>query len=368
MKKLRKLSRRDFIKLTGGVAAVATVGGCIDGIIPDTDVQLIVRSPPQMVEELGVNSIDGFMAWEPFNAEAVVSGYGNIIMESGEIWPNHPCCVMAYNKEWFDENDDSENILKRIAWVQVKSTRWINEALDEDSDEYDEVVDLSRDFTDRGEEVVEKAFGPIKFEYELNKDGTQRYIEDLEEYQIFDFARWNEVGYEDAEEYAEDIIENEYIEWAIENIELSAEEVVEETGGEYGYEINIGHLENDLHQLAYIVASEKGFFEAVGLTIDEPSIYPNGAELMRSGFGDNDIDIGYLGTTPALIHRINTPGCEIGIFTGVNEEGSAIVAKEGIEEIEDFAEIEDAVYATPGEGTMQEFMSIRVFDDAGLTL
>ncbi|OUJ18989.1 ABC-type nitrate/sulfonate/bicarbonate transport system periplasmic component [Methanonatronarchaeum thermophilum] len=368
MKRLQKLSRRDFIKLTGGVAAVAAVGGCIDGIIPETDVRLVTRTPSEMVEELGMGSIDGFMAWEPFNAEAAVAGYGNIIIESGEIWENHPCCVMAYGKEWLDQDvDDRENILKRLAWSQVKATRWINNALDEDSEEHEELLELAQSFTDRDMEVVEKAFGPIKFDYDLNKEGTEQYINDLVEYQIFDLSRWDEVGYEDAEEYAEDILEKDYVEWAIENIDLSIEDVVEETGGALDYEINVGYLEYDLHQLSYIVSAEKGWFDDLGLSV-ETKEYPNGAELMRNGFGDNDIDVGYLGTTPALIHRVNTPGCEIGIFAGVNAEGSAIVAKEGIDEVEDFADIEDAVYATPGEGTMQEFMSIRVFDDAGLTL
>ena len=37
-------------------------------------------------------TIDGGVSWEPYVSDSVVAGTAKALIQSGEIWPNHPCC------------------------------------------------------------------------------------------------------------------------------------------------------------------------------------------------------------------------------------------------------------------------------------
>jgi len=73
------------------------------GLNPDTDVQLRVMAPPDMVANLRAESIDGFIVAEPFNQRAVFDGVGFIHLLTSEIWENHPCCAFAATDKFVQE-------------------------------------------------------------------------------------------------------------------------------------------------------------------------------------------------------------------------------------------------------------------------
>jgi NitT/TauT family transport system substrate-binding protein len=49
--------------------------------------------PSTLPLALEKGEIDGYIAWEPFCAEAVVNGTGQVVYTSHDILPNHQCCV-----------------------------------------------------------------------------------------------------------------------------------------------------------------------------------------------------------------------------------------------------------------------------------
>jgi len=63
------------------------------GLLPDM-LSLIVLKPPEMLQAMTAGDIDCFIAWEPYPAQAVCTGAGEIVARSGEIWKEHPCCVL----------------------------------------------------------------------------------------------------------------------------------------------------------------------------------------------------------------------------------------------------------------------------------
>ena len=69
-----------------------------NGIGPDTDVQLRVMAPPDMVANLRAENIDGFIVAEPFNQRAVFDGVGFIHKLTSEC--THPCCVHRPSRLW----------------------------------------------------------------------------------------------------------------------------------------------------------------------------------------------------------------------------------------------------------------------------
>ncbi|MGE4372070.1 MAG: CmpA/NrtA family ABC transporter substrate-binding protein [Xanthobacter sp.] len=68
------------------------------GIDPQTDVELRVIAPPDMVANLRAGNIDGFLAPDNVVQRAVYDKIGFIHILSKEIWDGHPCCTFSISK------------------------------------------------------------------------------------------------------------------------------------------------------------------------------------------------------------------------------------------------------------------------------
>lgn len=84
-----------------------------NGLNPDTDVQLRVVPPPEMVANLRAGNIDGFLGPDPFNQRAVYDEVGFIHILSKEIWDGHPCCAFGVSDEFIKQNPNTFAALYR---------------------------------------------------------------------------------------------------------------------------------------------------------------------------------------------------------------------------------------------------------------
>ena len=83
------------------------------GLNPDTDVQIRVTPPPEMVANLRAGNIDGFLGPDPFNQRAVYDEVGFIHILSKEIWDGHPCCAFGVSDEFIRQNPNTFAALYR---------------------------------------------------------------------------------------------------------------------------------------------------------------------------------------------------------------------------------------------------------------
>jgi nitrate/nitrite transport system substrate-binding protein len=83
------------------------------GINPDTDVQIRVTPPPEMVANLRAGNVDGFLGPDPFNQRAVYDEVGFIHILSKEIWDGHPCCAFGVTDEFIQKNPNTFAALYR---------------------------------------------------------------------------------------------------------------------------------------------------------------------------------------------------------------------------------------------------------------
>ena len=125
--------------------------------------------------------------------------------------------------------------------------------------------------------------------------------------------------------------------------------------------MRIGYLTADLHQLAFYVALKEGYFSEVGIDVVKRE-YANGVYEME-GFKLGEIDIGYLGSAPATLKRVNDD-VPIRIIAGVNNEGSAIVARDA----SSIKQLAGKKVAIPGFGTVQDFLLRMAAERAGITI
>ncbi|WP_048438431.1 CmpA/NrtA family ABC transporter substrate-binding protein [Caenimonas sp. SL110] len=84
-----------------------------NGINPDTDVQIRVTPPPEMVANLRAGNIDGFLGPDPFNQRAVYDEVGFIHILSKEIWDGHPCCAFGVSEDFIQKNPNTFAALYR---------------------------------------------------------------------------------------------------------------------------------------------------------------------------------------------------------------------------------------------------------------
>jgi nitrate/nitrite transport system substrate-binding protein len=93
------------------------------GLDPDTDIQIRVTPPPEMVANLRAGNIDGFLGPDPFNQRAVYDEVGFIHILSKEIWDGHPCCAFGLPEAFIKENPNTFAALYRAVLTAAAMAR-----------------------------------------------------------------------------------------------------------------------------------------------------------------------------------------------------------------------------------------------------
>jgi NitT/TauT family transport system substrate-binding protein len=125
--------------------------------------------------------------------------------------------------------------------------------------------------------------------------------------------------------------------------------------------VRIGHLVADIHQVAFYVAYYEGYFAEEGIRPIRLE-YVNGPTEMLA-FAAGDLDAGYVGVVPALISK--SKGTDFVIVASANLEGSAIVAKNSTNTVQD---LNGKKVGTPGIGTIQDSLLSLVEEQLNINI
>jgi nitrate/nitrite transport system substrate-binding protein len=93
------------------------------GINPDTDVQIRVVPPAEMVANLKAGNLDGFLGPDPFNQRAVYEEAGFIHMLTKDLWNGHPCCAFGTSTEFIQKNPNTFAALYRAVLTAAAMAR-----------------------------------------------------------------------------------------------------------------------------------------------------------------------------------------------------------------------------------------------------
>ena len=95
----------------------------------NADITLITIPPPQMVENMKLEKMDGFCVGEPWNARAIQESVGYTAITTQEIWQDHPEKVFAFTKEFAEKNPKTvKAALKAIHEASV----WLDDMANKD--------------------------------------------------------------------------------------------------------------------------------------------------------------------------------------------------------------------------------------------
>ncbi|PIE63167.1 MAG: ABC transporter substrate-binding protein [Desulfobacter postgatei] len=85
------------------------------------EVNLLILSPPDMPQALLGKKIDAFCVADPFNALAQEKFSAKIMRYSGDVWKNHPCCVIVSNDHLIQK---SPIVIQKAVNAIVKAQAW----------------------------------------------------------------------------------------------------------------------------------------------------------------------------------------------------------------------------------------------------
>jgi NitT/TauT family transport system substrate-binding protein len=88
------------------------------------EVNLQVMPPPDMPPALAARKIDAFIVAEPFNAMGELKAGAKMLRFTGDIWKNHPCCVVCMNEEVTSKKQEwTQKVINAVVRAQVYASQ-----------------------------------------------------------------------------------------------------------------------------------------------------------------------------------------------------------------------------------------------------
>lgn len=134
-------------------------------------VKIIVLKPPEMISALATSQIDAFIAWEPYPAKSITMGIGKILLNSPQIWKDHPCCVLVADSKFLKKFPEK---VRAIVRAHIKATDFV-------TDSVEEAVRIGVKYTGMDEKTVRLAMRNIKYDYNPSIEGEIEYVRFLSE-------------------------------------------------------------------------------------------------------------------------------------------------------------------------------------------
>jgi len=137
-----------------------------EGGLAPGEVNVIVLGAPEMTPALRAGQIDAFVAWEPYPSRASASGAGRVLCASADIWPRHPCCVLAADKAFLAARPAEA---AAVARAHARATVYINE-------HPDEAAAVAAKYTGASLAEAALAIGRVRYDAAVNVAGEREYL------------------------------------------------------------------------------------------------------------------------------------------------------------------------------------------------
>ncbi|MEM2143343.1 MAG: ABC transporter substrate-binding protein, partial [Candidatus Thorarchaeota archaeon] len=137
-----------------------------------------------------------FIAWEPFPALAEYNGLAVPLLLSRDIWPLHPCCVLAVSDSFLAAHPDR---VEKVVKIHKMAIEWITQ-------HPEEALTIATQWLESPQAPVETAFNRIVYTYTLNVTDVRRYAEFLSSQGLIDLRP------EEIDPFLDEFVNPEFIE------------------------------------------------------------------------------------------------------------------------------------------------------------
>src|SRR5579863_1726590 len=80
------------------------------GIKPN-EIKMVEMAPPDVSGALAARAIDAFVMGEPFPSQAEMAGYGRVLVQAREYWPDYMSCILVVRQDLIDRRPDIVQVL-----------------------------------------------------------------------------------------------------------------------------------------------------------------------------------------------------------------------------------------------------------------
>ena len=320
--------------------------------------------------------IDGGVSWEPYVSDSVSNGTAHTLVTSHELWPNHPCCVLAASNSFLQDN--SLAVLK-VLKAHIEANRWIAQTLaNKDNSSglanYTLLLKIGADFSARNSTVVGLSLQNMILTYNLTAQGNsylKTFTQDYIDSGLILNNTLSQRGFTSIDAFLAAFVNTTAL--------TQANALTPVTAGSELTEVSIGFLQGDLHQFARVVAENKtvgsllglgdrSLFAAYGIKTISPtgmpaSGYANGGAVMTA-FSQGVVNMAYLGAPPTILNRLNL-NVGVTVMALANTEGSALVVKNSVTDIN---HLDGMIIGEPGSSSIQYLMLLEIAKQHGYTI
>lgn len=87
------------------------------------DIKMIEMAPPDVSGALAANAIDGFVMGEPFPSQAEMGGFGRVLFQARDYWPDYMSCILVVRQDLIDQRPD---VVQTLVDGIARSGLWLD--------------------------------------------------------------------------------------------------------------------------------------------------------------------------------------------------------------------------------------------------
>ncbi|HUB80944.1 MAG TPA: ABC transporter substrate-binding protein [Bryobacteraceae bacterium] len=103
------------------------------GIKPG-EIKMVEMAPPDVAGALAAGAIDAYSMGEPFPSQAEMGGYGRILFQAREYWPDYMSCILVVQQSLIDHRPD---VVQELVDGIARSGLWLDKGQREREDAAD---------------------------------------------------------------------------------------------------------------------------------------------------------------------------------------------------------------------------------------
>jgi NitT/TauT family transport system substrate-binding protein len=79
--------------------------------IKPSEIKMVEMAPPDVAGALAARAIDAFSMGEPFPSQAEMAGFGRVLFNARDFWPDYMSCVLVVRQDMIDERPEAVQVL-----------------------------------------------------------------------------------------------------------------------------------------------------------------------------------------------------------------------------------------------------------------